>query len=383
MAPFRSLPDAVKAHYEQYVYPQFPLWASIRTCDTYALNLDALWAHFNGERLSAKEQQILLAGCGSFSPYPTAVANPEAQITAIDLSAANLRRAKLHSWMHGSFNVNFIQGDMAEIASSGFLKSQRFHFIDCYGVLHHIPDVIAALNVLHSLLKTGGLLRIMVYSQGARRSAQSIRTAMRMLGVHTLRELKQLCRKAPTGSRFRNYLDATPEADFDSGLADLFLHPYAKTYTLEKLLEILDTTGFEPLQFIHWGALPDTNNEINRLKKLEKSNKLRTNFMLFAGRKQDTEIRAEWQKIKISQDPVIALNPVIARSLPRLPFIPFNPEPKLGFTSPVITLKSQHLLARFRTPVRKSALKPADCDQVEQYLQALFLIETAAPNLLP
>lgn len=383
MTPFRSLPDAVRAHYEQYVYPQFPLWASVRTCDTYALNLDAWWARFNGERLLENGAKILLAGCGSFSPYPTAVANPQAQIVALDLSNANLRRAKRHSWIHGCFNVNFIQGDITRAPDSDSLKGRQFHFIDCYGVLHHIPDVIAALNALHSLLKTGGLLRIMVYSQGARRSAQAIRTALRMIGIHTLSELKRLCRKAPDGSRFKNYLQANSEARFDSGLADLFLHPYARTYTLEQLLETLETTSFEPLQFIHWGALTDTNSEIKRLQKLEKSNELRTNFVLFAGRKQDAEIRAEWQNIKSQQDPIIALNPVIARSLPRLPFILCNPQPKLGFANPAITLKSQRLLARFRMPVRKSAINPADRDQVEQYLQALFLIETASPNPSP
>ncbi|MBZ4194640.1 MAG: class I SAM-dependent methyltransferase, partial [Candidatus Contendobacter sp.] len=117
--------DAVKAHYERHVYPQFPLWASVRTCDVYALNLDALWARFNGERLPQKERKILLAGCGSFSPYPTAVANPEAQIMALDLSEANLRRATLHSWIHGYFNVNFIRGDITQTAGSDFLKDQR------------------------------------------------------------------------------------------------------------------------------------------------------------------------------------------------------------------------------------------------------------------
>jgi 2-polyprenyl-3-methyl-5-hydroxy-6-metoxy-1,4-benzoquinol methylase len=383
MEPFRSLQDAVKAHYERHVYPQFPLWASVRTCDAYALNLDALWARFNGERLPQKERKILLAGCGSFSPYPAAVANPEAQITALDLSEANLRRATLHSWIHGYFNVNFIRGDITQTAGSDFLKDQRFHFIDCYGVLHHIPDVITALNALHSWLNPAGFMRIMVYSQSARRSAQSIRTAMRMLGVHTLRELKQLCRNAPTGSRFRDYLDATPEADFDSGLADLFLHPYAKTYTLEALLKILEITGFEPLQFIHWGALPEITSEIARLKKLEKSNELRSNFILLVGRKQDTKIRIEWQKIKNRQDTVITLNPVIQRSLPWLPFIPLKPEPKLGFVNPSINDQDKRLLSRFRTPVRQTAIKPADRDRVEQYLQALFLIETSRPNLSP
>lgn len=368
---------AVKAHYEKHVYPRFPLLTSLRLCDTYALNLDALWACFNGERLDRHDKKILLAGCGSFSPYPTALANPKAQITALDLSKANLARAKLHTWLHRRFNVDFVEGDL--LGAKALLGERRFHFIDCYGVLHHIPDAIAALQTLHSLLDRGAILRLMVYSAPVRRSVQAARTALRILGIADVAQIKALYKKTKDSSRFRSCIESAYEARFDWGLADLFLHPYAKTYTLHELLEALQQARLEPIQFIHPGALFEVDAEIQRLERLEANNELASNFMLFAGRAEDSQKRLHWRQEKKDQDTLIALNPAIQKSLPLLPFIPLKPGPKLGFENPVIGFKANRLLARFKRPLRKSALGPDRWTAIQPYLHALFLTETSAP----
>ena len=79
-----------------YPYPFSPLFASLRRCDTYALNLSALWSRFNGEP-PPDDASVLIAGCGSFAPYPFALANPSTPITALDLSQRSLGRARLQS----------------------------------------------------------------------------------------------------------------------------------------------------------------------------------------------------------------------------------------------------------------------------------------------
>ncbi|MGB2682390.1 MAG: class I SAM-dependent methyltransferase [Candidatus Competibacter sp.] len=370
-----TLRQAVKAHYEKHVYPRFPLLTSVRLCDTYALNLDALWARFNGEWLDRHDKKILLAGCGSFSPYPTALANSKAQITALDLSKANLDRAKLHTWLHRRFNVDFVEGDL--LGAQLLLGEKSFHFIDFYGVLHHIPEAVPALRIIHSLMKEGAILRLMVYSAQARRSVQAVRTALRLLHVGEVDAIKRLYRKAADSGRFKDCIESNYEAGFDWGLADLFLHPYAKTYKIDELLEILKEAQLEPILFIHPNALCDTAQEIARLRDLELARERATNFMLFAGRVEDSETRRAWNRHKETQDTVIALNPVIEKSLPLLPFKPVTPGPKLGFKNPPIDFKSTRLLSKFKRPIRKSAVEPAWSDAVRCYLQALFLIETS------
>ena len=374
MDPFSAGRLAVKAHYERYVYPRFPLLASVKKADTYALNLESLWARFNGEKPDSEDPHILLAGCGSFSPYPTAVANPNAKITALDLSRANLRRARFHTLLHGCFNVDFIAGDLSE--APDFLPHHSFHFIDCYGVLHHISDVCAALQAIHWLLKPGALARIMVYSHGARRKVQSAARAMRLVGINNVKKIRAVYNKAVDKSRFRQCIDSNYESRFDWGLADMFLHPYAKTYLLDDLLTLLDEAHLEPLLFIHHGALPDIKAEVARLRELETSRLLSTHFVLLAGRTEDAEMRRQWQVEKMTGDTLILLNPVIKKALPLLPFIPLKPGSKLGFDNPLIDTKGNLLLSRFKHPVKKSTLDPVQWQALQHYLQALFLIET-------
>lgn len=365
---------AVKQHYEKYVYPQFPLLSSIRLCDAYALNLEALWARFNGQKLSSGQQKILLAGCGSFSPYPTAMANRQADIIAVDLSKSNLDRAKLHTLLHRCFNVRFIEEDLTNLENHPGMEN--FHFIDCYGVLHHILNAVSVLHSMHAMLVKGGFIRLMVYSRGARRSAQAIRTAMRMIGIQQLEEIKKIYRKAPDGSRFKAFMDSAYEARFDFGIADMFLHPYAKTYTVNELLELLEQSGFEPLAFIHYGALHRVDDEIERLRDEEKNRRLYTNFSLLIGRKEDAERRADLVKLKEHQDTMIFLNPVIQGTLSPIPMISFRPEPKLGFENPTVNYHESLFLRKFKQPVKKSSLDSSQLSRIEKYLHAMFLVET-------
>lgn len=371
-----AIPTTVKTHYEKYVYPDFPRLSSVRGYDTYALNLEALWARFNGERIDPRTGKILLAGSGSFSPYPTAVANWKTHITALDLSQANLNRAKQHAWLHLRFNIDFIEGDLRR--ATDLFGEQSFDFIDCYGVIHHIHNDSSAWQTLHALLKPGAFARIMVYSREARKSIESVRHAMQLLQIQDVGEIRALYQKAPAGSRFRECVDSAHEAAFDSGLADLFLHPYAKTYRLDELLNKLDQAHLEPLLFTHPGALADVNAEIARLTDLEARHALKSNFMLFVGRKDDTAKRCAWNNAKARQETFISLNPVIKKYLPFFPIMPLRPAPRIGRENPVINLRGKFLLSRFRRPVKKSSIKPIYRGMVEKYRQALFLVETAS-----
>ncbi len=375
MDNYSAIRQAVKTHYEKYVYPQFPLLTSVRKYDTYALNLDSLWARFNGKQLVHGDKKILLAGCGGFSPYPMAVANKRARITALDLSKANLKRARLHTLLHLYFNVEYIEGDL--IDAKAILGEKRFNLIDCYGVLHHIPDPVSALQSIHSLLDEGAIVRIMVYSAGARRSIQAVRTAMRILRIDRVKNIECLYKKATKNGRFKDCIDSTYEARFDWGVADMFLHPYAKTYKIDEVLEILDEAQLEPILFIHPGALVDVLEEIARLREMEHAKKLATNFILFAGRIEDSELRLAWNRRKQTQDTLISLNPLIKSSLPLLPLKTLRPAPKFGFENPLIDFKVNRLLSQFRQPVKKSSLTPARWDAIQPYLQAMFLVETS------
>ena len=358
--------NTVQAHYQSYPYPVYPLIASVRRCDTYALNLKALWARFNRVLPPTEAEKILIAGCGTFAPYPMAVANPGVPITALDLSERSLRRARWHCLLHGKQNVSFSCGDL----SDGTAIVDRFGLIDSFGVLHHLADPLAGLKALESRLVPGGILRIMLYSRYARREEESIRRAFRLLGVNSPRDARNLLRKARKGSRLAEYLAASDETDTLSGLADALLHPCVQTYRVDDLLEMVSNAGLEPLLFAHRGALEDPAEEILRLRTLEKDRRSPGNFVLYLGKNK--------RVVESSPgDAFIELNPCLVTSVSRFRFGTGQIISRIGGNDSTIRGRERSFLRKFITPVRRSELSGEEAEQVAEYKRRLLLFEYA------
>lgn len=355
--------DPVRMHYETHPYPHFSYLASVRACDTYALNLDALWAVANGSLPASGDRRILLAGCGSFSPYPTSLANPDAEIVALDLSQANLRRARIHALLHGRLNIDYIQGDLLDPATA----PGPFAFIDAYGVLHHLPDPLTGLKTLERRLTPGGIIRIMVYSRQARQEEESIRRALRLLGVRDIKRLHQLTRRAKKGSRFADYLETAPEARHSSGLADALLHPRVVTFTTDSLLQLCSDAGLRPLLFAHPGAVSDIAEEVERLREMERSETLCSNFTLYLVRTgHDIPPPVELSKLVI--------NPALGSYLGILHIGKTVIAPKLGRSNPPLDRRVRAFLRTFSTPRAIAELNGEEQKMADLLRQALFLV---------
>lgn len=357
----------VRNHYERHPYPHYPLLSSVRRCDTYALNLQSLWARFNGVFLVEEEGQVLIAGSGSFAPYPMSVANPRTEVTALDLSQANLSRARLHCLLHGRRNVRFVQGDLLDTK----IAPGPFKFIDSFGVLHHLDDPLAGLRALESRLVPGGILRVMLYGRYARREAESIRRAGRLLGIRDVSQLKRLLAKAKPGGRVREYLDASWEARSDSGLADLFLHPCVHTYRIDEFLALVGQTRLRPLLFAHAGAITDPVDEIERLRELDRRRETSTNIICYLG--LDTK-----GPCQVEEKALLLLNPCLSSAVSPLHLRPVEIPPRLGRDNPLLDRSTRAFLRRFRTPIAAETLTREEKDRTLRYLEALFLVACKA-----
>ena len=356
--------NPVQKHYQCYPYPRYPLIASVRRCDTYALNLEALWGRFNRMLPPLEATKILIAGCGTFAPYPWAIANPDVPITALDLSEKSLRRARLHCVLHGRTNIIYRCGDLSDRAAI----DGEFGLIDSYGVLHHLEDPLAGLKNLERRLVPGGILRIMIYSRYARREEESIRRAFRMLGIDTPRNARHMLNRAASGSRLANYLAASDEADTVSGLADALLHPQVHTYRIDELLEVIAQTGLELLLFAHVDALENPQEEIIRLKTLEKERRSPGNFVLYLGKNIG--------KIDSSRgESMVMLNPCMISAVSRFAFGALQIPPRIGNPNPLFKYRDKGFLRQFVTPVRSSDLSAEEATHVAVYKRLLFLIE--------
>lgn len=268
--------DAVRRHYETYPYPRYPLLASLRSRDARHLSIERLWSDYNGCPPPRAAGEILIAGCGSFAPYPFSLANPGHHITALDLSGANIRRARLHCLLHLRFNISFMVGDLLDTR----VAPGPFGLIDAYGVLHHLPNPAAGLQALQQRLAERGLLRIMLYSHGARSGTEAARRALRRLKIKNVAALEALYEQLPPHSLLAKRLSETPEGNTTGGLADAFLHPQVTTYRVAALRELIQASGLELLAFCHDNALPEPAREWQRLTEQETAGTLTTNFVL-------------------------------------------------------------------------------------------------------
>jgi SAM-dependent methyltransferase len=356
--------NPVQVHYQSYPYPHYPLIASVRRCDTYALNLDALWARYNRTLPPPGAKKILIAGSGTFAPYPWSVANPDVSITALDLSERCLRRARWHCVLHGRRNIVFRCGDLLDQD----VIADKFGLIDSFGVLHHLNDPLAGLKSLEQRLLPGGILRIMIYSRYARREEESIRRAFRLLGIDSHRRARRLLQNAVPGSRLANYVATSDEAATVSGLADALLHPRVHTYRIDDLLSLIAQTDLELLLFAHRDALEDPMEEVERLRNLEKDRLSPGNYVLYLG-KRDKQTSVD------RGDGMMVLNPCLVSAVSRFSLGTLRIPARIGIGNPPLTRRDRSFLRQFVTPVRCSELSDDVVERAAIYKRLLFLIE--------
>jgi len=354
--------DVVRRHYERFPYPHYPLLASVRRCDTYALNLTALWARFNGALPPRAAQRILIAGCGSFAPYPFALANPDTQITALDLSRSNLRRARLHCALHGRNNVTFRCADLLDPQAA----AGEFGLIDAYGVLHHLEEPLAGLRTLAARLAEGGILRVMVYSRYARHQEEAIRRAFRLLGIRDPAAARRLMTRSRPGSRLRGFMDASEETAYASGLADALLHPRVHTFRIDGFMELARQSGLEPLLFAHDGALEDVDQEIERIRRMEAAKESPGNFILYLGRNPAGRCS--------DAASLLLLNPCLSGLVTGVQFGTRHVAPRLGRYTPPLGRRERRFLRRFLHPVPWAALDSEARETAQRYCDELFLL---------
>ncbi len=175
----------VKAQYEAFPYPHYPLWIPLGSQEAYASNsLFAARLSDQGGGSPAIRRgvapRVLLAGCGDVFPYMATFWEPRAhRLTALDLSARSLRRARLRC-LPRLRGIEWRQGNLEDTEAD---LSGDWSHIDCYGVLHHLADPGRVLRRFGALLASGGTARIMVYNSGARAWIRHLQKAFGLLGL--------------------------------------------------------------------------------------------------------------------------------------------------------------------------------------------------------
>jgi len=134
---------------------------------------------FGGARDFSEPFRVLVAGCGTGDSViwlASQLRDTPAEIVAIDISVASLEVAQSRAKVRNLTNISWIHGSLLDVASLGLGK---FDYITSLGVLHHLPDPIAGLAALESVLADDGAMAIMLYGAIGRMQIYEIRTVRR------------------------------------------------------------------------------------------------------------------------------------------------------------------------------------------------------------
>jgi SAM-dependent methyltransferase len=201
------------------------------------------------EGRTSDRQQILVAGCGTSQAAKVALREPDAEVTAIDISATSLDHLRALQHKYHLENLELRQLSIADIDSLGLAFDQ----IICTGVLHHLADPDLGLRRLREVLKPDGAMHVMVYATYGRTGIYMMQEYCRRLGIAPTDQeldalgatLERIPDDHPLGWLLHKFKDFThPDA-----LADALLHPQDRSYTVPQIYEWLERCG---MSFGRW-----------------------------------------------------------------------------------------------------------------------------------
>ena len=188
------------------------------------------------------------------------------RVTHLDRSRPAQAIARARAEARG-LDIAFEPGSLLDLPASGL---GPFDYIDCCGVLHHLPDPRAGLGALLSVLAPGGALGLMLYAPHGRTGVYMLQDALRALAPPAeppparLDLARRVMRHLPETAwlRANQYFGDHLEGG-DAGLYDLLLNPRDRAYTIPALAALLDSAGLtvaalmEPMRYDPAAFLPD------------------------------------------------------------------------------------------------------------------------------
>lgn len=229
---------------------------------------------FGGQRDWSRPLRALVAGGGTgdgliqLAQMMAQLGRPH-QITYVDLSRASRKVAEARAEMRKlTGNIRFVTGSLLDAPDLGM-----FDYIDCCGVLHHLPDPAAGFAALRAALAPGGGMGFMVYAPHGRSGVYPLQAAFGALyeGLSPKERLK-MARKVvaglPEGHPFSGNPNLGDHRQSDAGFYDLLLHSQDRAFSVGELVATMTATGWA-LSGFTTPALYDLNRIVRRPDHLD------------------------------------------------------------------------------------------------------------------
>jgi SAM-dependent methyltransferase len=253
--------DRLAAQYEAYPYPaRDPREETKRLIIGSPSHLREIdyWV-FGANRPVSQPLRALIAGGGTgdgtiMLATHLARSGRPGRVTYLDRSAAAMKVARARAEARGLTNIDWVQGSLLDLAALGL---GPFDYIDCCGVLHHLPEPAAGLAALVAVLAPGGGMGLMVYAPHGRTGVYMVQEALALLAptgeppAARLDVARRVMRHLPESNwlRFnRNFADHVTGGD--AGLYDLLLNPRDRAFTVTAFADLLAGAGMAVAAFM-------------------------------------------------------------------------------------------------------------------------------------
>lgn len=253
-----DISSAVEGLYDTFPFPPDPLVDEAPPGYNWRWSWPVAYSFCTGKTPQRQNIRILDAGCGTGSSTDYLVhLNSEASVVGIDLSSGALQVAKERCSRSGASRVEFHHLSIYDV---GQLEG-KFDFINCVGVLHHLPDPIRGIQSLAMKLAPGGIMHIFVYAELGRWEIRLMQQAIAILQGKQRGNYKdgvklgrQLFAALPEDNRLVKYEREkwAFENQRDECFADMYVHPQEIDYNIDTLFKLIEASGLEFLGFSNW-----------------------------------------------------------------------------------------------------------------------------------
>ena len=260
MSDSQAINEAVASLYNTYPFPPDPLSDLEPPGYNWRWSWTAAYSFCTGIKPKTQDIRILDAGCGTGSGTDYLInLNPEAEVVAIDLSEKALEVAEERCNRSGVIAkhdkpVEFKQMKLEEATQ----LDGEFDFINCVGVLHHLPEPELGIQAIAKKLKPGGILHIFVYAELGRWEISLMQKAIALLqgdkrgdyrdGVKVGRDIFA---NLPEHNRLLQQEKKlwSLENHRDESFADMYVHPQEIDYNSETLFDLIEASGLDFVGF--------------------------------------------------------------------------------------------------------------------------------------
>ena len=253
--------DPVKAQYEALPYPPRDPKDETKRLIVGSPSRTAELAHFvfGGKRDFTRPFRALVAGGGTGDAaimlgQQMADLGDAAEIVYLDWSSASRKVAQARAQARGLTNMKFVSASLIDYATLGL---GRFDYIDCCGVLHHLPDPPATLAALTDSLTPDGGIGMMLYGRLGRTGIYQAQDMMRAviaagddIPAQVALARKLLAQLPDSNWLKRNTLITDHLTAGDSGVYDLLLHARDRAYDIGEIGALLGGAGLRLAGFI-------------------------------------------------------------------------------------------------------------------------------------